>query len=206
MSRLKPWSFKPRVIQSFFHAYDFVELAKPRTVTGSWPRPMKKEHSLDCLRILRGTVFPVCICLLISCHPWFWAQSPADKKSGETADLQNTVLPLNLRYDEPKTYAVGTKQSVVIADFGCGGDGTVFLPMLADHTAWMNEANHTGPRVDRMHGILVTALTPSGDVVRFAPVEIAGLRNFFPERRYFVSSTRVYTLEAAEMYDPADPG
>ncbi|MGA2539127.1 MAG: hypothetical protein ABSF53_24180 [Terracidiphilus sp.] len=56
-----------------------------------------------------------------------------------------------------------------------------------------------------MQRFLVTALTPSGDVVRFAHEGIPGLRNFFPELRYFVSSSRVYTLEAAEIYDPANP-
>jgi hypothetical protein len=77
--------------------------------------------------------------------------------------------------------------------------------MLEDPTAFNKEASHTGPATDRTHRFLVTALTPSGDVVRFAHTDIPGLRNFYPDVRYFVSSSRVYTLERAAIYDPADP-
>jgi hypothetical protein len=140
----------------------------------------------------------------MSCLVLLRAQSTAEAKPGETKAIQNTVLPLSLRYDEPKTYPTGTKQSVIIGDFKCGGDGTVFLPMMEDPTALNGEING-GPRTDRLHRILVTALTPSGDVVRFAHAEIPGLRTFVPDVRYFVSSSRVYTLESAQMYDPADP-
>jgi hypothetical protein len=165
---------------------------------------MNKEHSLDCLRVLRGVVFPVCVGLSISLHPSFWAQSSAGKTSTEKTDVQSTVLPLTLRYDEPKTYPIGTKQSAILADFQCGSDGSVFLPIMEDPTALNNEVNG-GPPTDRLHRILVTALTPSGDVVRYAHTDIPGLRTFVPEGRYFVSPSRVYTLESAEIYDPAAP-
>jgi hypothetical protein len=120
---------------------------------------------------------------------------------------QNTVLPLNLRYDEPKVYPIGTKQSAIIADFNCGNDGSIFLMMLDDSAAFNKEiggGSHPDPR-NRFH---VTELTPSGGVVRFAHTEdnIPGLRNFVPEIRYFVSSSRVYSLDRAEVFDPADPG
>ncbi len=166
---------------------------------------MYKRHNVDCLRILTRTVFLLCICLLISCHLSGWAQSKGDAISGEKTDVQSTVLPLSLRYDEPKTYPIGTKHSAVIGDFKCGSDGTIFLPMINDYTPLASEANGTGPRVGRTGRFLVTGLTPSGNVVQFAHTDIPGLRNFVPEIRYFVSSSRVYTLESAEMYDPADP-
>ena len=166
---------------------------------------MNNPHKLHWMRILKGTVRPLCFCLLVSCRLLSLAQSTDHAELGEAKGLQNTVLPLGLRYDEPKTYPVGTKQSAMIADFKCGSDGTVFLQMLDDSTALNNEAKGTGPRIDRLHRFLVTGLTPSGNVVRFAKTDIPGLRNFVPDVRYFVSSSRVYTLESAEIYDPADP-
>jgi len=165
---------------------------------------MNNRYEPNCLYILRRTVCPVCICLLISCRLLSWAQSTAEAKSGGTKEPQSAVLPLSVRYGEPKTYPVGTKQSAIVGDFKCGTDGTVFLVMLDDTTALNNEING-GPHADRLHRFLVTALTPSGDVVRFAHADIPGLRNLIPEIRYFVSPSGVYTLERAEIYDPADP-
>ena len=77
--------------------------------------------------------------------------------------------------------------------------------MIDDAAPLANEGKGTGPRVDRMHRFLVTGLTPSGNVVQFAHTDIPGLRNFIPEIRYFVSASRVYTLESADIYDPVDP-
>lgn len=150
-------------------------------------------------------MFPVFVCFLISCRLVSWAQSKADAKSGEETEAQNTDLPLSLRYEEPKTYPIGTKHSAIIGDLKCGSDGTIFLPMINDYTPLASEANGTGPRADRMDRFLVTGLTPSGNVVQFAHTDIPGLTNFVPEIRYFVSSSRVYTLESADIYDPADP-
>jgi hypothetical protein len=166
---------------------------------------MNKRQKLYCLRKLRGTAFLVFVCLLISCRQLSWAQSEAGAKSGDKTEAQNAVLPLSLRYDEPKTYPIGTKRSAILGDMKCGSDGTIFLPMVNDYTAVANAAKGAGPRPDRMQLFLVTGLTPSGNVVQFAHTDIPGLMNFVPEVRYFVSSSRVYTLEFADIYDPADP-
>lgn len=166
---------------------------------------MSTPHNLYFTPRLTGTACLACICLLISCHLPGLAQTKADARSGEKIDTQSAVPSLSLRYDEPKTYPIGTKHSAVVGDFKCGSDGTVFLPMINDYTPLASEANGTGPRVDRMGRFLVTALTPSGNVVQFVHTDIPGLRNFVPEIRYFVSSSRVYTLESAETYDPDDP-
>jgi hypothetical protein len=103
------------------------------------------------------------------------------------------------------TYPAGTKQSAFFSDFKCGSDGTVFLPMFDDYSLMLEGANRIGHGASRVHEILLTGLTPSGDVVRFAYEGISGLRNFVPEMRYFLSGSRVYALEMADMFDPADP-
>lgn len=166
---------------------------------------MNHRISLRCDRKARGTGCFVLICLSVSCRLLLSAQTPDDVKPDKKANPQSTVLPLSLRYEDPKTYPIGTKQSAIIGDFKCGADGTIFLPMIDDATALANEAKGIGPPVDRMHRFLVTGLTPSGNVVQFAHTDIAGLRDFVPEIRYFVSASRVYTLERADIYDPADP-
>lgn len=166
---------------------------------------MNTKPDVDHLQIMRRLIIPACICLLLSSGPKSLSQSPGDNKQPSgTKDFVSNVLPLKLSYDKPRTYPVGTKQSLIISDFKCGSDGTVFVPMLDDYGAVLNEL-HGGPRVDRAHQMLVTALTPAGDVVRFAREGIPGLRNFLPEARYFVSSSRVYTLETADIYDEANP-
>ena len=166
---------------------------------------MNRRDEVYCLRRLGGAVSPVASCLLIACCLSAAAQSAADLKSKEKADAPNAVVPLSLRYEEPKTYPIGTKRSAILGDLRCGSDGTIFLVMIDDAAPLANEGNGSGPAVDRMHRFLVTALTPSGDVIQFAHTDIPGLRDFVPEIRYFVSPSRVYTLEFADRYDPADP-
>ncbi|HKF48495.1 MAG TPA: hypothetical protein VKB38_14120 [Terracidiphilus sp.] len=120
---------------------------------------------------------------------------------------QTTILPLSLRYDDPKAYPIGTKQSAIIGDFKCGSDGSIFLIMLDDSAAF-NKEIEGGSNPDSGNRFHVTELTPSGGVVRFTHTQdkTPGLRNFAPEVRYFVSSSRIYSLERAEVFDPADPG
>lgn len=167
---------------------------------------MRQKSSISCSLIVNRTTISGCICLLISCHFTSVAQSASKAKPlDETRELRGEVLPLTLRYDEPKTYPIGSKNSLIISDFKCGNDGTVFVQMMEDYSAVSNALEHGGPAVDRAHGLLLHALTPSGDVVRFAYENIPGLRRFLPTARYFVSPDRVYTLERADVYADADP-
>jgi hypothetical protein len=124
---------------------------------------------------------------------------------GRSDDPVIDIVPLKLNYEKPVTYNSGTKRSAILADFRCGSDGSVFFPVVEDSSLMALEQNQFG-QASRGHDILLTALTPSGDVVRFAYDSIPGLRNFISEVRYFVSNSRVYTLEVAEAYDPVNPG
>lgn len=128
------------------------------------------------------------------------AQSKSRTRAAETTEPRDPVLPLSLRYDEPKTYPAGTNGSLIISDFRCGSDGTVFVQMFEDASALSRE----GLPVDRANTLL-HALTPSGDVVRFPYAQIPGFRRFLPTVRFFVSPSRVYTLERADIYDESDP-
>jgi len=117
----------------------------------------------------------------------------------------DAVVPLKLHYEEPKIYGLGTKYSAVVSDFKCGSDGTIFFQMVEDYSQAKNEQDEFGQAIPA-HVMLMTGLTPSGDVIRFAYEGIPGLRDFLPEARYFVSNSRIYTLESAAVYDPSNPG
>ena len=167
---------------------------------------MGRQHDFDFPRFVSGTIIAGCICLSLFGPLMSLAQlPPAEKASDDAVEDRSDLVPLELRYRDPKTYPAGTKRSIIIGDFKCGSDGTVFLPMMDDSTPWLNAVEHPGQGVDREHGFVVTALSPSGSVVRFLPGKIPGLRKFVPELRYFVSPSRVYTLEMAEIYDESDP-
>ena len=94
---------------------------------------------------------------------------------------------------------------MMIGDFKCGSDGTAFLPLL-ENAAQINARSHgeLNPHSRLLFLLDLTALTPSGSLIRFTHGDMPGLRNFLPTLRYFVSSSRVYVLEYAEVYDPAD--
>lgn len=160
---------------------------------------MCRRNCNKSVRALREGVLITGACLFFFYPPASSAQLPNHAKDGPRTD----PVPLSLRYDEPKIYPVGSKQSVIISDFRCGSDGTVFFPMIDDSRLLLKEMN--GARIGRSLHILLTALTPSGDVIRFANQNIPNLRNIVPEVRYFVSSSRIYILERAERYDEADP-
>ena len=133
----------------------------------------------DPRRFVRQAIIRAYLSLLLLGGLTAVAQSSEGKKQLDgPAQAETDSVPLELRYGEPKTYPVGTKRSIIIGDFKCGSDGTVFLPMMDDSTPLLNAAEHPGQTVDREHSAFVTALGPSGSVVRFLPGKIPGLKKF----------------------------
>lgn len=114
--------------------------------------------------------------------------------------------PFKLHYGKPSTYISGSKRSLLVSDFKCGSNGTVFYLIIEDTGILSQESN----QIDVGNGngsqsLTLTGLTLSGQVVRFSHEGIPGLRNFVSEARYFVSNSRVYALELADEFDPANP-
>lgn len=128
------------------------------------------------------------------------AQGPPASKSADVQTATSVPTPLKLHFGDPVTFPLGSKQSAFLADFKCDMGGSIYLPMVDDVSQF---ASQSGP--SQVFPILmITALTPSGSVVRYTPQVVAGYRNIVPLLRYFVSKSSVYVLAMADKFDPID--
>jgi hypothetical protein len=128
------------------------------------------------------------------------AQGPPASKSADVQTAKSMPIPLTLHFGDPVTFPLGSKQSAFLADFKCDMDGSIYLPM-ADYISQL--ASQSGPP-QALPAVVITALTPSGSVVRYSPQAVAGYRNLVPLLRYFVSKSSVYVLAMADKFDPID--
>jgi hypothetical protein len=124
------------------------------------------------------------------------AQGPPASKSADVQTATSLPTPLTLHFGDPVTFPLGSKQSALLGDFKCDGDGSIYFPMTDD-------VYRSGPP-PVFPALMITSLRPSGSAVRYSLQAVAGYRNLISEARYFISASSVYVLATALKIDPVD--